>query len=253
MVCSGGLVNMSSEAFNIDFYLGTKQDLINYILEPDRQSFEYIVTPNINHIVMLSKSSQLSNAYGLAKLKVLDSKILEIILNIFGVKPAEVIPGSTLTEELFTIANELNLEITVVGSQEDEIKRVQSIYKNIKINHYNPPMGFIENYNEVKKCIDFVNQNNSSIVFFAVGCPRQELLASLVKQQGRAKGIGLCIGASINFLTGKVKRAPQIFQTLKLEWLFRLSQEPKRLASRYFYDFFYMIKLVFEEIRRKRN
>lgn len=48
-----------------------------------------------------------------------------------------------------------------------------------------------------------------------------------------ARGLTLCCGASINFLTGVERRAPQWMQRLSLEWLYRLLQNPRRLARRY--------------------
>jgi hypothetical protein len=43
----------------------------------------------------------------------------------------------------------------------------------------------------------------------------------------------LCIGAAVNYLTGIERRAPQWMQRAGLEWLFRLLQNPRRLAKRY--------------------
>jgi N-acetylglucosaminyldiphosphoundecaprenol N-acetyl-beta-D-mannosaminyltransferase len=41
------------------------------------------------------------------------------------------------------------------------------------------------------------------------------------------------VGAAFDLLTGRVRQAPKWMQRSGLEWLFRLSQEPKRLARRY--------------------
>ena len=61
----------------------------------------------------------------------------------------------------------------------------------------------------------------------------QEILAKLIHTQGHAVGIGLCVGASIDFLSGSRKRAPQWMQQSRLEWLFRLLDEPQKLWRRY--------------------
>ena len=54
-----------------------------------------------------------------------------------------------------------------------------------------------------------------------------------LKERAVARGLALCVGASINFLTGLERRAPVWMQHLSLEWLFRLLQDPRRLARRY--------------------
>jgi UDP-N-acetyl-D-mannosaminuronic acid transferase (WecB/TagA/CpsF family) len=66
-----------------------------------------------------------------------------------------------------------------------------------------------------------------------VGTPQQELIALKLKERGIARGLTLCVGASINFITGVEKRAPRWMQKSGFEWLFRLIRSPKRLANRY--------------------
>ena len=67
----------------------------------------------------------------------------------------------------------------------------------------------------------------------AVAMPQQEILALRVAQAGGAVGVGLCIGASLDFLTGRKARAPLWMRKASLEWLHRLLSEPKRLWRRY--------------------
>ena len=54
--------------------------------------------------------------------------------------------------------------------------------------------------------------------------------------RGDCTGIGLCVGASLDFLGGKAERAPKWMQQARLEWLHRLAQEPKRMWKRYLVD-----------------
>ena len=70
-------------------------------------------------------------------------------------------------------------------------------------------------------------------IFSAIGAPQSELICALIRQRGEATGVGLCIGASLEFLTGAKRRAPRWMQKAGLEWLFRLANEPGRLWRRY--------------------
>jgi exopolysaccharide biosynthesis WecB/TagA/CpsF family protein len=72
--------------------------------------------------------------------------------------------------------------------------------------------------------------------------------AALVKR-GRATGIGLCIGASLLFLAGEERRAPRWLQGAGLEWAWRLAQDPRRLARRYWGNTA-ILRLLFQESRR---
>ena len=93
-------------------------------------------------------------------------------------------------------------------------------------------MGFIDDPAERQRAVRFVVEAGARFTFLAVGSPRQELIAHDVMTTGEASGIGLCIGASIEFLTGTQQRAPAVLQRLHLEWLFRLLSDP-RLWRRY--------------------
>src|SRR5262249_37659040 len=102
------------------------------------------------------------------------------------------------------------------------------------VSHYNPPMGFVRDREAFERCIRFIeSQSPFRFCFLAVGCPQQEAVAEALRRRGIARGLALCVGASLNFITGREKRAPVWMQKMSMEWLYRLLQDPKRLASRY--------------------
>jgi exopolysaccharide biosynthesis WecB/TagA/CpsF family protein len=95
-------------------------------------------------------------------------------------------------------------------------------------------MGFISDPQQVEACLRFVEAHSPfRFCFLAVGAPQQEVLAQALKARGVARGLALCIGASVNFLTGIERRAPRWMQQMGMEWAFRLLQDPGRLAKRY--------------------
>ncbi|HEU4820333.1 MAG TPA: WecB/TagA/CpsF family glycosyltransferase, partial [Qipengyuania sp.] len=79
----------------------------------------------------------------------------------------------------------------------------------------------------------FVERTQAQLVLFAIGAPQSEIVAHAIARRGRAGGVGLCIGASVEFLSGAKRRAPSWMQRAGLEWLFRLVSEPGRLWRRY--------------------
>jgi exopolysaccharide biosynthesis WecB/TagA/CpsF family protein len=95
-------------------------------------------------------------------------------------------------------------------------------------------MGFVRDPQEVEQCLRFIESCSPfRFCFLAVGAPQQEVLAQMLKARGEARGMALCIGASVNFLTGVERRAPHWMQRIGMEWLFRLALDPARLARRY--------------------
>lgn len=237
------------KAFNIEFYTGSKEELLRQILLTCQMPFTYIVTTNVNHIVQLEHDQQLSNAYTMAAYRICDSRVLYPILKLFGVKPAEAIPGSTLTDDLMEIAAARQWTVTVVGCEADNMAVLREKYHSIQFHHHYPPMGFIKDESAVKRCLDFVITHPAHLVVFALGCPTQEIMADLVLETGQALGVGLCVGGSLNFLAGSVERAPVWVQNLSLEWLHRVCAEPRRLLGRYAHDAWHFIPILMKHLR----
>jgi exopolysaccharide biosynthesis WecB/TagA/CpsF family protein len=124
--------------------------------------------------------------------------------------------------------------VVLIGGTAEQSRHLASSFGLQHLRHYNPPMGFIRDPSAVEACLQFIEaQSPFRFCLLAVGCPQQEILANALKTRGRARGLALCIGASINYLTGVERRAPLWAQRLGLEWLFRLTHDPARLARRY--------------------
>lgn len=70
-------------------------------------------------------------------------------------------------------------------------------------------------------------------IWVGVGTPKQDFLAQELSNTKRGAYI-ICVGAALDFLAGTKKEAPEVIQKMGLEWLFRFSQEPRRLFKRYF-------------------
>jgi len=195
--------------------------------------FSYIVTPNVDHVVRLHAAlPRLMPFYEDAWLCLCDSKILYLMAKLAG-RNLPVVTGSDLTHRTFTDVINKGDTVCVIGGDNNVVELLQASVGSAALSHYNPPMGFVKVPAEIDKCVDFVVSHPSRYVFFAVGSPQQEVVARAVLQTGRATGTGFCIGASIDFLTGRESRAPKWMQKMGAEWLFRLLQDPKRMWKRY--------------------
>jgi exopolysaccharide biosynthesis WecB/TagA/CpsF family protein len=111
-------------------------------------------------------------------------------------------------------------------------------------------MGFDRDPAALEAAIRFVEDNPARFVFLAVGSPRQEIVAETLVRRGKATGVGLCIGASLLFLTGAERRAPRALQSAGMEWAWRLLRDPRRLARRYLVDGPQILHLLWREARR---
>ena len=198
-----------------------------------KDSFEYLVTPNVDHLVRMWKQPDIYfDLYDGAWLSVCDSRILEILAKISG-RPLSPVPGSDLTANLFENYIKADETVNVIGGDENIIAIMKDKFGLTKLNWHNPPMGLKSKPDEIAKCAKFIEDNPARYTFICVGSPQQELVARACVARGKAVGLGLCVGASLEFLTGRVKRAPKWMQKSRLEWLHRLLSEPKRMWKRY--------------------
>lgn len=98
---------------------------------------------------------------------------------------------------------------------------------------------------DTDKVIDIINQAQPSILFVAMGSPKQEQWI----EQHRDKlhpTLYQGVGGSFDVLAGNVKRAPAIFQRFGTEWLYRLIIEPSRLQRQ-----MNLPKFLFEVFKQK--
>ncbi|WPO99088.1 WecB/TagA/CpsF family glycosyltransferase [Pseudomonas sp. HR96] len=242
------------KVFGIDLYTGTLPEFVKELEVLSRGPYGYVVTANVNHVVMLEhdRHQGLIAAYQNATFRICDSRILLPWMNKLGANISEVIPGSTLTVAMLDVAQQQAWPITVIGCEDEVMDSLRAKYPAIRFNHYNPPMGFIKQPAEVEKTVDYVIAHPARLIIYSVGAPRQEELALKVMERGGAVGMGLCAGASLNFVSGKVKRAPEWVQKLSLEWAHRILSEPQRLAKRYVVDLVRIIPIVSREMSARR-
>jgi exopolysaccharide biosynthesis WecB/TagA/CpsF family protein len=197
-------------------------------------TYAYAVTPNVDHLIRFSDDEAFRDSYRAAQFVLLDSRFLAYLLRVSAGLRLPTSPGSDVTQRLFEQVVRPEDKLVVVGASEEQARILAKKYAVPGLRHYNPPMGFINDPNEVEACLRFIEAESPfRFCLLAVGCPQQEFLAKALQNRGRARGLALCIGASINFLTGSERRAPRWMQLIGFEWLYRLMNDPRRLAKRY--------------------
>jgi N-acetylglucosaminyldiphosphoundecaprenol N-acetyl-beta-D-mannosaminyltransferase len=95
---------------------------------------------------------------------------------------------------------------------------------------YSPPFRPLTD-DEDDEVVVRINEANPDILFMGLGCPKQEKW--MADHRKRLTTVMLGVGASFDFYAGKVRECPPWLGRLGLEWMFRLTQEPKRLWRRY--------------------
>jgi N-acetylglucosaminyldiphosphoundecaprenol N-acetyl-beta-D-mannosaminyltransferase len=240
----------------VDFVSMTLQALVRRLSEGSStdQSFRYICTPNVDHMVRSAQNPDAPELYGHAWLNVNDSKILEVLAQFSGLDlPA--CPGSDLSALLLASIIDPSEPVVIIGCSQKVVERVTEIYGLKDVRWYEPPMGLRTNPSAIQAVAAFCVANPARFHFLCVGSPQQEMVAKAVKEMGGGRGIGLCVGASLEFLAGTRKRAPLFMQKARLEWLYRLLSEPKVMWRRYLVEGpkIFGIWLKWEQDRRAAN
>lgn len=213
--------------------------------------FGYIVTPNVDHVVRINREPEvLGVLYRDAYLTLCDSRILRFLARLRGCD-LPLATGSGLVGRLFREGFEDGEALTIIGCEEEKIRKLQALNPKLRILHYNPPMGFYRDRREVEKVLDFIVCHATRIVILAVGSPQQEMVAHEAARRGLERGLCLCAGASVDFVVEPWRRAPVWVQALSLEWLYRMICEPKRLWRRYLVEDMAIFPIFLRSLLRK--
>lgn len=200
----------------------------------DPQCYDYVVTPNADHLIRLHREASFRDLYADASYVLLDSRFVSRLTRAWRGLDLPVCTGSDLTAGLFDRVIAPTDHLVLIGGDATQAKALAQRYGLQQLAHFNPPMGFVHDPEAVEACLQFIEAHSPfRYCLLAVGSPQQEVLAQQLKLRGRARGMALCIGASINFLTGDERRAPRWMQRAGIEWVFRLLQAPRRMARRY--------------------
>lgn len=201
-----------------------------------------VYTPNVDHIVRLQKAGEFSLAYNRATYRVCDSQIIMYAARFLGTPLTEKICGS----DLFPAFCEYNkdnpdVKIFILGGKEGVAQQAreninQKLDTQIVIAAHSPSFGFEKDEQECQEIIETIDASGANVLAIGVGTPKQEIWVYKYKSQLRNIKIILAIGATIDFEAGTIPRAPRWMTNIGIEWLYRLTKEPKRLAKRYLVD-----------------
>lgn len=220
---------------------------------PADTPFGYVVTPNADHLVRLSRDPSLLPAYRGALLRVMDSTVVARAARALGLRTTPIVRGTDLAAELVTRHLGPGERLTVIGMQETFLPALRRRCPGAEVAHHNPPMGFDRDPAAFAAAVRFAVEHPARYTVLAVGMPRQEKLAAAIAETGRARGVGLCVGSALEFLVGAHTRAPRWMQEAGFEWLYRMALEPRRLARRYLVQCPPVFGLLLRERRARRG
>jgi N-acetylglucosaminyldiphosphoundecaprenol N-acetyl-beta-D-mannosaminyltransferase len=228
--------------------------LMQWSSEPRADKCRFVVTPNVDHTVILQENAALRAAYVDAALVLADGHPVVWAARLLGRPLPGRVPGSDLVPRLFSAANAIRpLRVFLLGAAEGVAQRAAEKMREQwpavqTVGCYSPPMGFEKDAAEETRILEMIADCKPDVLIVGLGAPKQELWVHKHQHALEAK-VALCVGATIDFLAGEKRRAPRWIQSIGLEWMHRMCSEPKRLVKRYARDAFIFPQLVFRQWR----
>jgi N-acetylglucosaminyldiphosphoundecaprenol N-acetyl-beta-D-mannosaminyltransferase len=154
-----------------------------------------------------------------------------------GTPLPERVAGSDLIYDIARQAAKCGVSLFLVGgapgTADAAARRLADVAPSLSVvGTLCPPMGFDIDRDAVDAIVEQVSVSGAGIVLVALGFPKQDLLIERLRQR-RPEASYVGLGISFSFVAGEVRRAPRWLQRFGLEWVHRLVQEPRRLATRY--------------------
>ena len=200
---------------------------------------------NADCLYKAQRDEEYRKILNLADLVLPDGIGLEIATMLFGSRMKENCNGSDVSPLFLTRASKEGYKIFFLGAKEGIAKKAaENIQKQIPlIRIVGTRAGYFDDDDEVIKKI---NDSKADILFVAMGVPMQEKWIYRNREKLNPK-LCLGVGALFDYFSGHIKRAPKIIRNIRMEWLWRIFMEPKRLWKRYLVDGIKFLGLVVKE------
>jgi N-acetylglucosaminyldiphosphoundecaprenol N-acetyl-beta-D-mannosaminyltransferase len=225
----------------VDFCAISETQCVRHILDQlDAGRGGWAVTANLDHLRRLVKDDSYRRLCEPATLMVADGMPVVWASHLKGTPLPQRVAGSSLIWTLTEAAATRRRSVFLLGGEpgtanaaaEALVRRCPGL---AVAGTYCPPLGFDRDPDQIERLAAAVSAATPDIVYVALGSPKQErLIGDLRGRLPRAWWLG--VGISFSYVCGHVRRAPAWMRHIGVEWLYRLVQEPRRLARRYLVD-----------------
>jgi N-acetylglucosaminyldiphosphoundecaprenol N-acetyl-beta-D-mannosaminyltransferase len=191
------------------------------------------VSINVAKLVALHDDPRLREIVERCEIVSADGQPIVWASRLLGDALPERVAGIDLMAHLLRLAARAGYRVYFLGAQIDVLRqavlRIRAAHPQLLI------AGFHDGYfpdSESPRVAAGIRDSGSHMLFVGMTSPRKEYWLA---EHGRALGVPFVmgVGGALDVLAGAKRRAPQWVQAAGLEWLFRVAQEPGRLAGRY--------------------
>lgn len=156
-----------------------------------------------------------------------DGSGMKILYKMLGIDPGLNLNGTDLIPRI--IDRYAGHDVALLGTQDPYLSRAAHAIEQKGLT----PVLTMDGFQKDEAYLEAARTHRVPLIILAMGMPKQERIASLLAKNLDYPCLIVCGGAILDFIGGKVTRAPLIFRQIGMEWLYRLALEPRRLFRRY--------------------
>lgn len=210
-----------------------------------------LFTLNPDHLYWLQRNPDFAEAYSKAKFVSSDSKYVYWALKFLGRAIRQKSSGSDIVPAYWRhYANDPSVTMFLLGAKpgiaqqaRERINRLAG--REIVVGAHGPSFNFANDERETAEAIEMINASGATCLIVGLNAPKQEIWIN--RNRSRLPGVKVYMGtgATIDYEAQAVRRAPQWMARNGLEWVFRMTTEPKRYWRRYARtsEFFWLVLL----------
>lgn len=235
--------------FEVDLY--SFEDALQFVhqhLKEDKGM--QIVTINPEMIALGHKNDGFGRILNEADLVIPDGVGIKLALKIKGINQ-ENIPGIEFSKKLIGLCELEGFSIGLLGAKEEVLQKavhnLRQEHKNLNITYFRNGYFTCEDENIIEQELKAISPK---VLFVALGAPKQELLIARLKKE-MPSTVFIGVGGSFDVWSGMVARAPEIWQKMGLEWLYRTLKEPSRFKRIFPALPLFLVQVIIESIQEK--
>lgn len=228
-------------------------EAVDFVIQKiERKQSAQIATVNNEFIIEAQKNSEFREVINNSDLAIIDSVGLKWAIKHLYKKNVKRIPGMDFVLELCKVSSDRGYRIFLFGGSsgvgQDAKNVLTKAYPEIQI------VGVIDGINIDANKPDFkiiktINDANADVVFVALGAPKQDIWIARNISKMKA-GVFIGVGGSLDYISGRVRRAPRFLRKIGLEWLFRLIIQPSRIGRIFKATIVFPLMIIFKKNRQ---
>ncbi len=250
MIASVDLLGVRIDNVTIDEVLECIDRFLN------ESELQLICTPNADHVVKAWHDAEFRSIINQSSLAIPDGMAVIYGSRLLGTPLQGNVAGRLLVPRLCERISRTGHRIFFFGAgpgvAQEAADQLTAQYPGLIVaGTFSPSYGFEADPIENARALAMINACNPDILLVALGAPKQEKWMAANRDLIGAR-VAIGVGGTFDIIAGRVREAPRVATRFGFEWLFRMVQEPRRLARRYLIDDQQFVRVVVSHWLRRR-